>query len=43
MDVIRGYKYEFNERDLVCVNWEKKKNETRGRVLEKSREENNLY
>ena len=40
MDVIRDYKYEFNERDLVCVDWEKE-NETRGRVLEKI--ENNLY
>ena len=42
MDVIRSYKYEFIERELVCVNWEKKKNETRGRVLE-NRKENNLY
>ena len=39
MDVIRGYKYEFKERDLVCVNWEKNGSEKLVRGEKERREQ----
>ena len=33
MDVIRGYKYTFKERELVCVNWEIKNERERVEFL----------
>ena len=42
MDVIRGYKYTFKERELVCVNWEIK-NGGEKLVLGEREKKSNLY